>query len=227
MSSPVRQLLADIGREDDVKKYRGGGIGKENVLATEVFQLLDLLPRRSFLGPVLDDVQDGHGPGLGTDAEALSVSVLPGDLATDGAEVRVRPDVLITSGTLFVVVDAKGVRRAAFPPQQLAREVLVTRDRAEGRRAVHLLVLGSPPPVQVRGLGPLRVEDALAVGLDLLGDRVADRSVDGVETLWTTWDTISQRVGTSLQEFSNADPSVAASVHRMAEGLRETIDVHG
>lgn len=227
MSSPLRQLLDDICREDDIRRYRGGGIGKENVLAAEVFQLLDLLPRSTFLGPVLDDVHDGHGRGLGMDPEGLSVSVLPGDLVTDGAEVRVRPDALITSGSLFALVDAKGVRRAAFPPQQLAREVLVTRDRAEGRRAVHLLVLGSPPPVQVRGLGPLRVEDALAVGLDLLADRVADRSVDGVETLWTTWDTISQRVGRSLQEFTNADPSVVLSVHRMADAVRETIDIHG
>ncbi|MFK5634257.1 hypothetical protein [Ornithinimicrobium sp. LYQ103] len=229
MSSPLRQLLDEISWEGNARKYRGGGIGKENVLTAEVFQLLDLLPRSHFLGPVLDDAQGvvgGHGSALGTDPEALSVSVLPGDLTTDGLQVRVQPDVLITSDSLFVLVEAKAVRRASFPPQQLAREVLVTRDRAEGRRAVHLLVLGAPPPVQVRGLGPLQMQDALTVGLDLLKDRVADRSTDGVEVLWTTWESIAHSVGTSLSAFTNPDPAVVGSVQRMGEALRTAIDIH-
>ncbi|MFK5645118.1 hypothetical protein ACI3ET_01200 [Ornithinimicrobium sp. LYQ121] len=229
MSSPFRQLVDEIAWEGDARKYRGGGIGRENVLTAEVFQLLDLLPRSQYLGPVLDDAQggaDGHGKGLGTDPEGLTVSVLPGNLTTDGLQVRVQPDVLITSDSLFVLVDAKAVRRASFPPQQLAREVLVARDRAEGRRAVHLLVLGAPPPVQVRGLGPLQMQDALAVGLDLLEDRVPDRSTDGVEMLWTTWEAIAHRVATSQGMFTNADPSVVWSVHRMGAALRTAIDLH-
>lgn len=228
MTSVIRQLLDEISWEHNARKYRGGGIGKENVLTAEVFQLLDLLPRTLFLGPVLDDARRMDGPGetLVADAEALSVSVLPGDLATDGEHVTVQPDVLITSDSLFILVEAKAVRRASFQPEQLARELLVARDRAEGRRAVLLLVLGAPPPVRVRGLGLLQVKDAIRVGLDLLQGRVRDRTTESVEVRWTTWQAISDRVGTSVGGFTNAHPSVVASVHRMGEMLRTAVETH-
>ena len=98
MTSAVRQLMDEISWEGNARKYRSGGLGKENVLTTEVFQALDFLPRRHFLGSVLDIVE-GHSPRevrLAATVEQMTVSVLPGDLAADEFGVQVQPDVLLT-----------------------------------------------------------------------------------------------------------------------------------
>lgn len=94
MSSHIRQLLDEISWEGNARKYRDGGIGLENVVTTEVFQALDLLPRQPFLAPVLRGLQGGS-PGqsstMAEEAEALTVSTLPGDLTTNCGRVRVSP----------------------------------------------------------------------------------------------------------------------------------------
>ena len=51
--SPVGRLLEEISWEGNARPYRHGGRGRENVLTTEVFALLDWLPRQAFLGAVL------------------------------------------------------------------------------------------------------------------------------------------------------------------------------
>ena len=52
-TSPMGRLLEELSWEGNARKYRGGGRGLENVLVTEVFSLLDQLPRSTFLGAVL------------------------------------------------------------------------------------------------------------------------------------------------------------------------------
>jgi hypothetical protein len=52
--SPVGRLLEEISWEGNARPYRRGGRGRENVLTTEVFQLLDWLQRHAFLGAVLN-----------------------------------------------------------------------------------------------------------------------------------------------------------------------------
>jgi hypothetical protein len=229
MASAIRQLLDEISWEGNAVKYRGGGVGKENVLTAEVFQALDLLPRAHFFAPVLQGL---HGigtsarEGLAADAEAMRIEVLPGDLVTVGSQVRVQPDVLMESESWFVFVEAKAVNRASFQPNQLSRELLVSRGHSEGRQAVLMLVLGSDPPVAVRGHGRMSIDDAIELGGPELAGRGLDTESAGVHVCWTTWKTVADTVDLSLADFANPDPSVEAAVSRQVQALRSAIDVH-
>lgn len=229
MTSVIRQLLDEISWEGNATKYRGGGMGKENVLTAEVFQALDFLPRSQFLGLVLEDVQErsSGSPQLSTHVEQMTVSVLPGDLRAEEFNLRVQPDVLLTSEVDFVVVEAKAIRRASFQVEQLAREVLVTQRHAQGRHAVLLLVLGTPPPVLVKGVGRLSIEGAVESGMQRIAARVPSIPATDVEVLWTTWNSIADRVEMEVAAFLNPDPSVIASVHRIGQGLTAAIRSHG
>jgi hypothetical protein len=222
-------LLDEISWEGNAVKYRGGGVGKENVLTAEVFQALDLLPRTYFLAPVLRGLHSVGAPPreeLASEAESLRIGVLPGDLSTLDSQIRVQPDVLIESESWLVFVEAKSVHRAAFQPNQLARELLVTRDHADGRHAVLLLVLGSAPPVAVRGQGRMPIEEALQAGLARAGSPALDFASTDVHVTWTTWSAIAAATGLALTQFTNPDPSVTAAVSRQVRALQSAIDVH-
>src|SRR5690606_10544575 len=142
------------------------------------------------------------------------------------SQVRVQPDVLLSSESSLVFVEAKAVKRASFQPSQLGRELLVTRDHSKGRRAVLLLVLGSAPPVAVRGLGRMAIEEAIALGAAELVERGLDGTSAGVDVCWTTWRSISETVSNSAAVFTNPDPSVVAAVRRQASVLQAAINVH-
>lgn len=231
VTSAIRQLLDEISWEGNAVKYRGGGVGKENVLTAEVFQMLDLLPRTHFLARVLEGLTCVSGSltaRLPTQAEMMQIQVLPGDLVNADPPVRVQPDVLLSSQSLLVFVEAKAVKRAAFQASQIARELLVTRTHAEGRRAVLMLVLGGAPPVAVRGHGRMSIDDAIAFGgAGLVGaGREFDRESIGVDVCWTTWQLIAETVSISAASFANPDPSVVAAVRRQAAVLQTAIAVH-
>jgi hypothetical protein len=230
MGSPIRQLLDEISWEGNARKYRGGGVGNENVMTTEVFHALDLLPRPHFMAAVLGDVRGGSGPrlqALGADADAMAVEVLPGDLKTDDGQVTVQPDVLLSSDSTFIFVEAKAPsNRASFQPEQLARELVVTRDHARGRIAVLLLILGTEPPIALRGQGRRSVEDAITHGLGSLAARGLETSKGKVDVCWTTWQRIAERTGSCLATFSNADPSVVSAVTRCAHQLTDAVRAH-
>lgn len=229
MTSTLRQLLEEISWEGNASKYRGGGLGKENVLTAEVFQALDFLPRSRFLGAVLDDAQEatpGRAP-LSAHAEQMTVTVLPGDLTAEELAVRVQPDVLVSSPGDFIVVEAKAIRRATFQIEQLAREMLIAQTHAAGRRPVVLLVLDKPPPINVREVGQLSIAEAIDVGMQRITGRVPTVPAVDVEVLWTTWASIASQVEQSLSSFVNPDPSVIASVQRVGGALSEAIEAHG
>ena len=121
--SPVGRLLEEISWEGNARPYRHGGRGRENVLTTEVFALLDWLPRQAFLGAVL---AAAHGADqvrseAAAEVEAMTVSVLPGDVhgvRTDGAPTpwSVQPDVRLESWRATVWVEAKRIRPPRSSP---------------------------------------------------------------------------------------------------------------
>lgn len=230
MSSHIRQLLDEISWEGNARKYRDGGMGLENVVTTEVFQALDLLPRHHFLAPVLRGLQGGS-PGqsstMAEEAEALTVSTLPGDLTTNCGRVRVQPDALLASDKLYVLVEAKApATRAAFAPHQLAKEIVTTRDNAAGRCAILLLVLGTPPPLLVRGHGRLSLNDAIELGAPALTAARVDPSPGNTSVRWTTWRHIAAQVQAAAQRFTNPDPSVLTAVTRAVHQLTDAVSVH-
>jgi len=161
--SPLGRLLEELSWEGNANKYREGGRGLENVLVTEVFSALDLLPRRAFLGEIL---AAAHGADVARAAtiesiEDAVVDLLPGgpDLALGGPNIQ--PDAYLHLPDATVLVEAKRIRSGAFQPEQLAREFLtLMRDHQTTYRLL-LLVLPKPPPVPVSGLGQLEVVEAI------------------------------------------------------------------
>lgn len=138
-----------------------------------------------------------------------------------------QPDVLLTSDADFVVVEAKAIRRASFQVEQLARTLLVTHRHAQGMRAVVLLVFGTPPPIMVKGVGRLSIDGAVEAGMQHIADRVPGIPDTHVELLWTTWDSIADRVEKSAASFRNPDPSVIASVQGVGQVTTAAIQTHG
>lgn len=228
MASALRQLLDEISWEGNATKYRGGGLGKENVLTTEVFQALDFLPREYFLGPVLDDAEGAasNQRELSSHVEDMAVSILPGDLALEEGVIRVQPDVLMSTNEDLILVEAKAIGRATFQTEQLAREALIAHRHAAGRRAVVLLVLDTPPPIAVRGHGRLSITEAMEVGIHGIAGRLPTVPVADVEVRWTTWTDIATRTEQSLASFTNPNPSVMASVQRMSRTISAAIRAH-
>src|SRR5882672_458590 len=122
--SLIGRLLEEISWGNAVH-YRDGGQGFENVLTAEVLQALDFLPRTSFLGRILGSLDGEALPAatlLAQESEAISFSFLPGDLplnesrsAVDG-QLVVQPDAVLTSPSVYCLVEAKRIRRGSFQP---------------------------------------------------------------------------------------------------------------
>lgn len=235
--SAVGRLLDELSWEGNARKYRGGGRGLENVLTTEVFQALDLLPRDWFLGRVLRAAHevvpaDGGASAVvnaAAHAEGCSVEVLLGDLALPDLGIKAQPDVVIESESSYVFVEAKRVRQGAFQAEQVARELLLAATHGHGRRPVLLLVVGEPPPIAVKGHGRLPVDDAVELGLCGIETRLAypvRERVMGAAIAYVTWAEIAAQVEGALGDYRNADLSTARTVERLANALIESVVWH-
>lgn len=233
---PIGRLLEELSWEGNAVKYRKGGRGLENVLVTEVFQALELLPRTAFLARVL---RTARGDSAAIEAaaagvEEASVVVLPEgvELAEGGPEVQ--PDVLLQMPTATVVIEAKKIRPGgSFQPEQLAREYLVLqRNFGSGTRLL-LLLLPGPPPIAVRGRGRISVREAVLEQLGVVHAR-ADASpplsslVTDVDKVlaWTTWADVDRALLEGLSEFAGLSQSVASSITRGVSAARRAIAWH-
>jgi hypothetical protein len=236
-TSIIGRLLEEISWEGKrvVHLYRGGGRGKENVLTAEVMISLDFLPRTHFLAEVL---RAAHGAeaALGSVAaqiEDCELSVLPPQLTLKPAGTVVQPDALLEAANGYVLVEAKGMRRASFGPQQLAREYLAVIREAKTRNPVLLLILGSPPPFTVKKQGPKDIPQAIrdnlqavmdATGADELFDDLVDRIPDVVS--WITWAEVNTVVTSQLSSMKIEDPSLRGTVERLAKAVSAAITIH-
>ena len=103
--SSIGRLLEEVSWEGNARTYRGGGLGRENVLTAEVFSAMDFLPREAFLGEIIRQTRGGSATprdALVHAIENAAVTVLPGDVPpadsqADSGIWRVQPDVLIES----------------------------------------------------------------------------------------------------------------------------------
>lgn len=234
-TSPMGRLLEELSWEGNARKYRGGGRGLENVLVTEVFSLLDQLPRSTFLGAVLTSA---HGADRAREAavsraEEAVVDLLPGgpDLAPGGPNIQ--PDGYLHLPDVTVLMEAKRIRQGAFQAEQLAREYLsLLRDHDTEHRLL-LLVLPAPPPVLVRGMGRLAVREAILTPLTAVHARAAAppplqylvAKVDEA-VAWLTWSELASVVREQAGSFQNPDASVTASIMRMASALDRAVRWH-
>lgn len=233
--SMIGRLLEEISWEGpNVRGYRLGGRGRENVLTAEVLMLLNYLPRTAFLGGVIE-AAEGATAARGVllrESESAQVTLLPEELRLRPARIVVQPDALIATDSVSVLVEAKRIRSSSFQPHQLAREYLAIVDEAEGRLPLLLLVLGAPPPVVVKQRGKLSICDAISGSLpDLLAkvdslenfDELMEQLPDRVA--WITWERIAEVVQNALEqvlELLSAD----LAVRRLAADLLRTIAWH-
>lgn len=233
--SPVARLLEEISWEGNARRYRDGGRGRENVLTTEVFSALDLLPRSAFLGAVM---RAAHGAQEGRLAVAETIEhadlqVLPGDIKptwidTTSTRWTVQPDATITSSTTVCFVEAKRLRSASFQRPQLARTLWALQHSAAGRTPVLLLVLAAAPPITVAGLGRLSVEQAADAGLAGFPPPEAAEvnSLAATSIAWITWDEISAVTTEAIENLAELPETVQSSITRLSRSVTRAIDWH-
>jgi hypothetical protein len=209
----------------------------------EVLQGLDFLPRQLFLGAVLGAAHDaGEARAeLVSEIEEARITVLPSacQLAPgrEGTpeELAVYPDAILESAGVRALIEAKRPKSSSFQTEQLTREyVLALRDPSP-RTPLLMLILGSPPPVRVKGHGEMPIREAIlselesviarTEGLKVTLDEAADRIDDVVS--WTTWREIADVVGAQQAALGEDDPSVHAALTRLAGSVIDAIERHG
>lgn len=239
--SVIGRLLQEISWSgENVRAFRNGGRGREDVLTAEVLLALDFLPRRAFLGSVVA-ASTGAAEAraaLVAGVESASVTLLPDQLQlTDlrGEQpVAVQPDGLLTTSDCYVLLEAKRIRASSFQREQLARE-LVAVVRESGRRSPLLfLLLGSGPPIRVRGIGRVSLRDAVAAGFESLSPRLSldlsergsllDRLDDVVA--WTTWDQLAATLLEQRSRYPAEDASGSGCVNRLVDSVLASLARH-
>ncbi len=217
MVSAVRRLLDELTWEGNARKYRGGGLGLENVLTTEVFQALDFLPRDAFLGAVLRAATgaDAARALVAAEVEQAVVDLLPGDLVEPDLSLRVQPDAVISSPGTYVFVEAKRIGTSSFSVEQVAREMLVTAHHGAGRQLLLLLVLGTRSPLRVKGHGALPVAEALRLGTDSISARL-ERDIVALDAAssvaYLTWSEIVAQVERAAADYPATDDVAGQTV---------------
>lgn len=227
----IGRLLEEISWEGThVRGYREGGRGRENVLTTQVWQVLHYLPREAFLGEVLRRSSPiAKEASLDLDAEQAHISVFPEEVTIVGGAI-VQPDAHISTEDTYILVEAKRMLGGSFGPLQLPRELVAVDQIAASRRPVLLLVLGEEPPIRVKGVeGRLGLVDAVRHGLDAVcGDTVlAERIEETIPNVvrWTTWDRIADVAAQALGGVDD-QTTEGAVISRLARDLLRDIAWH-
>ncbi len=139
----------------------------------------------------------------------------------------VQPDAIITSPSVFCMAEAKRIRQGSFQQNQLARELLVTLERAAPKLPLLLLVLPQLPPVLVRKRGRLSIQGAVEDTLKEEMAAVPDYERSSAETLaavettiaYTTWDAISAVVRSEAKSYATSTEPIQGTVNRLAESV--------
>ena len=233
------QELSWVGA--NIRDFHDGGLGFENVLTAEALTALDFLPRTDFLGAVL---QAAHGAAAArskavAEIEEAVITLFPEQLvlrpnAPTNQTLVVQPDGSMTSTGSYVMIEAKRIRRSTFQPEQLAREYVSLMREAQGRAPLLLLILGSEPPVAVTGHGRMGIEDTISLHLSSVLERTEDHDLDESslresvpEVLsWITWQELGSVVAKQQGIFCSDNPSVNATVSRLAGSLTDSIVRH-
>lgn len=243
--STLGRLLKELSWEgSNITSYRDGGRGYENVLTAETFQALDLLPRSLFLGEIL---AAAHGANMARQAlineiEAATTTILPGNFylkknANSHQEgLAVQPDGIIKSKNCFALLEAKRIKRSSFQAEQLAREYSLIMRESKGKTPLLILVLGSRPPLKVKGRGRLSIEDSITFYIDKVLSQATDHELKREKLItqipdvisWTTWFEIKQTVSDQKKKLSEKvdNKSIQSSIERVADTVIQAINWH-
>ena len=245
-NSILGSLLREIswvGGSNLAEHYRNGGLGIENVLAAEVLQGLDFLPRQHFLGAVISELS-GHilpvREKLMTEIEQISISLLtqhfylrPSEKSHD-TKIDVQPDGFLVSPSIFGLIECKPMKRSSFGSEQLAREFVIATREARGRLPMLMLILGEEPPVRIEGAGRQAIRNAILDNLEAVRGMTEQHPYsyselkDMVDTsvAWITWRRISEIVVGQMKTIAAESPSVLASIQRLADAVTGAIERH-
>lgn len=236
-SSVIGRLLEEISWDGrNVRAYRDGGRGRENVLTAEVLWPLSCLPRGAFLAEVLCQAHGAADSRLraAAEVEQAMVTLLPDQIELGPEAIAVQPDATMTSPGTYVMVEAKRIRRSSFQAHQLPRELVALIREAGDRSPLLLLILGDPPPVSVTRRGRLPLRDALVVDLgEVLAKTPEIESTVGelIDRLpeivaWITWAEIAQITRRQAELFHSAPDGLAGTVMRLTEAVTHAIEWH-
>jgi hypothetical protein len=132
-------------------------------------------------------------------------------------------------------LEAKGFRKGAtFNVEQLPRELPCLQAHSGNRAPLLLLVLTTPPPIRLAGSGRHEVDAGVAVGLEFLCARAGMTAEDNEALLasipfcvaWITWSEIYTIVMRQKIALPGLPSSIAASLHRTADGVTQAIKWH-
>jgi len=235
-NSTLGRLLEEISWEvRSVRRYRSGGRGLENILTAEVLMPLDFLPRRAFLGAVIEAAHGADDARLvvASQIEAASISLLPEQVDLSPT-LGVQPDGFISTPDALVLVEAKRIKPNRFQTEQLAREFVTVHRAAAGRSPLLLLILGQEPPVRVGSIGYLTVSEAIQRYLDSVLGRTLDHTLvlddlrhaipDSVA--WITWQEVAVSIQRAAAAFEVPDPSTSAAISRLSSDALRAIAWH-
>ncbi len=241
--TPLSRLLEEISWEGKtVVKYRDGGRGKENVLTAEVLTALDYLPRGAYLGNVLRHAHGTAAVRAADEVEDAEIVFLPEEFALNpaaqgrGDRLIVQPDATITSPNTLVLLEAKAIRSGTFGPEQLAREYLAVTAMAGARTPLLLLVLGTPPPVAIRGrTGRLEIADAVAVNLESVYAKAAPHPWPLAELqarvaescAWLTWSELADLVTAEQLRGRHSGTFAEETIDRLVGTITRAVRWHG
>lgn len=234
----IGRLLMEVSW-GDATQFHNGGRGHENVLTAEVFQSLDFLPRVEFLGAVLNTTQGAAATvqALIREAAHAEITLLPGDIyLSRQSDLRVQPDAIIESASVYCLVETKRMRGGAFQTEQLAREYLAVLQEAErkGLAPLLLLVLGEAPPVRLRKGGRMDIATAISNCLHAVRAR-CEHTFAELESLngdvgnvigFTTWSAVEHAMRSALLEIDPADHMVNQVITRLAENALTALEWH-
>jgi hypothetical protein len=232
--------LSWVGKS--IRHYRDGGVGFENVLVAETMLALDFLPRTRFLGAVLQAATgaDETRSKVIAEVEDADLMTLPPEtkLRPSGGSYQeqlvVQPDASLIGPATCTLIEAKRLRQGSFQEEQLAREfVSLTRD-ARDRTPLLLVITPSPPPVPVKKLGRLTIENAIHARLErvLQNTEAHPLELPALSALipqtvaWVTWDQLGNAVQAACAAFASEDASVARAVGRLCDLVADSLERH-
>jgi hypothetical protein len=242
--SIIGSLLGDISwAGKTVKKYRKGGKGFENVLSVEVLQLLYFLPRREFLGEILNSLHTINKTAVDRliqEIEQVEMNLFPGNYylkakpTSHQRGISVQPDGILQTPSIYGLLELKRIKRGSFQRLQLAKEYyLVTRD-AKDKIPLLILIIPHEPPVKVQSNRRVDIVDFIYKTLPEVYETADSHHLSlsqlqaniANHVAWITWPeirTIVQRLKTQYE--SNAS-SLSNSINRICDALIKAIDFH-
>lgn len=242
--SIIGALLSEISWEGSkVTRYRNGGKGLENVLTTEVFQILSFLPRTFFLGEIIKNFKSKNHQIINTlfqQIEESEFQLFPGnyylieDPESHQKGIPLQPDALLNSQSVYALIEAKRIKRGSFQKEQLAKEYYLVTREAKDKQPMLMLIIPSEPKVSVQGKGKIdpieEIKDTLAQVYQSsdshhLTLEALTLNVDN-HVAWITWQDIYSIIKIQRDSYHGKNPSDTKSIYRLCSALLDAIERH-